>query len=113
MTKPLNLNARTHWAVKAKQVREVRQAAASLTLAAQVPPLQHISVELHYRPRDKRRRDPLNLVAMLKPIEDGIVDAGIIPDDTPEYLTPVMPMIDMPNKDAAIYFIIKEQDGQV
>lgn len=108
LTKPLSLNAREHWRVKAKRVSEVRQLTATLTRNANVPALKHISVELHYVPRDKRRRDPLNLVATLKPIEDGIVDAGVIPDDTPNYLTSVMPVIDEPNhKTPTIYFIIK------
>ena len=108
MTKPLSLNGREHWRVKALRVKEVRNAAALLTRAAAVPALQHISVELHYTPRDKRRRDPLNLVATLKPIEDGIVDAGVIPDDIPTYLTSVMPIIDAPSKTPRLYFVIRE-----
>lgn len=112
MTKPLSLNGREHWRVKAKRVSEVRQMSALLTRAKNIPPLEHITVELHYRPRDKRRRDPLNLVATLKPIEDGIVDAGIIKDDNPKYLTSVMPIIDEPNKTPAIYFIIREWNNR-
>lgn len=111
MTRPLSLNSREHWRVKAKRVSEVRQATALLTRSAHVPPLKHISVEMHYQPRDKRRRDPLNLVATLKAVEDGIVDAGVIPDDNPNYLTPVMPIIDAPSSTPAIYFIIKELDA--
>lgn len=110
-TKPLSLNGREHWRVKAKRVSEVRKATALLTRSANVPALNRISVELHYAPRDKRRRDPLNLVATLKPIEDGIVDAGVIPDDTPRYLTSVMPIIDEPTREAIhIYFIIRDID---
>lgn len=95
-------------------VKEVRTVTAYLVAQAQVPTLSHISVELHYVPRDKRRRDPLNLVATLKPIEDGIVDAGVIPDDTPTYLTPVMPVIHEPNsKSPRIYFVIREHDAEL
>ncbi len=110
MSRPLNLNHREHWAVKAKRVREVRELARRLAIAEGVPPLRKISVELHYCPRDKRRRDPLNLVAMLKPIEDGLVDAKIIPDDNPEYLEPLMPKIDAHNTQTSkrLYFVIRE-----
>jgi len=75
-----------------------------------VPPLTKITVELHYCPRDKRRRDPLNLVALLKPIEDGLVDAKVIPDDNPLYLEPMMPKIDEPDVKSTkrIYFYIRE-----
>lgn len=83
---------------------------ALLARKAKVPSLKRISVELHYCPRDKRRRDPLNLVALLKPIEDGLVDAGVIPDDNPVYLEPLMPKIDVPDAQTTkrIYFIIYE-----
>ena len=51
-----------------------------------------------YRPRDKRRRDPSNLIATQKPILDGLVDAGLVPDDTPEYVNELMPKIVPPVK---------------
>ena len=110
LTKPLNLNHREHWAVKAKKVKQVREWTALLARHAKVPPLRKITVELHYCPRDKRRRDPLNLVALLKPIEDGLVDAKVIPDDNPLYLEPMMPKIDEPDVKCTkrIYFYIRE-----
>lgn len=107
ISRPLSLNGREHWRVKAKRVAEVRQAAAVATRQANVPQLEHISVVLHYVPRDKRRRDPLNLVATLKPIEDGIVDAGVIPDDNPVYLTSCIPIVDAPSKTPRLFFEIQ------
>ena len=74
-------------------------------------PLAKVQIELHYIPRDKRRRDPLNLVATLKAVEDGIVDAGIIPDDTPEFSVPTMPVIDPPDsseRTSRLYVLIRE-----
>jgi crossover junction endodeoxyribonuclease RusA len=65
-------------------------------------------VTLIYAPRDKRRRDPLNLVASLKACEDGIVDAGVIPDDTPVYIESQMPLIDLPaGKDAHLALLVE------
>ncbi len=88
---PLSLNDRTHWAAKARTTREVRLQAA--WACAGLPPADHITVELVYIPRAAGRRDSDNLVATLKPLCDGIVDAGIVPDDTPVHMTKVMPRI--------------------
>lgn len=97
MTAPLSLNHRQHHLVKAKKVAEVRGWAQQVTQAARVPAMRKCRVTLVYEPRDKRRRDPLNLVATLKPVQDGIVDAGVVPDDTPEYMESPMPIIDAPS----------------
>lgn len=43
--------------------------------------------------KDKRRRDPHNYFATVKPIVDGLVDAGLWPDDTPEWVTTVEPTL--------------------
>ena len=37
------------------------------------------------------RRDPHNYVATVKPIIDGLVKAGVWPDDTPEFVTVAEP----------------------
>lgn len=92
-TRPLSLNQRAnHWA-KAAEVRTWRQATAWLARQQRIPPLGRISAQLLYTPADDRRRDPLNLVASLKAIEDGLVDAKVIVDDSSRYHTSVMPVI--------------------
>ena len=35
---------------------------------------------------DRRRRDPHNYMATVKPIVDGLVDAGVLPDDDAKHL---------------------------
>lgn len=100
MTAPLSLNGRQHHMVKHRAVAQVRRDAALLARAAKIPPLPRIALELHYCPRSRRRRDELNLVATLKPFEDGIVDAGVIPDDTREWSEPTMPVLDPPDGSA-------------
>ena len=57
ITKPLSLNDREHWAVKAKRTREVREHVAHVARAAGIPQLNRPRVTLHYSPRDKRRRE--------------------------------------------------------
>ena len=103
---PLSLNDRMHWRKKAGITKKVR--AGVFLDAESIPVLGWATVELHYVPRDRRRRDRDNLVATLKPCMDGLVDAGVIPDDTPEYLTWTV-HIDPPNRaDPHLYLLVKE-----
>lgn len=109
-TAPISLNGRGHWQTRARQIAHIRRGSLLVIRAARVPALPRISVELHYAPRDRRRRDPLNLVATLKPLEDAIVDAGVVPDDTPAFVLPTMPVIDPPTgaSRGALYVVIRE-----
>ena len=88
-----NLNDRDHWAVKASKVKQWRDAAHVLARQARIPACARIRVELHYVPRTNQRRDPDNLVAAYKPLCDGLVDAGIVPDDTAQWVERVFPII--------------------
>ena len=94
-SRPLSLNDTGPWRVKARRIRECVDATILLTRASHIRgKVKRISVQLTYTPRDNRRRDPLNLVATLKAVEDGIVRAGgVVPDDNPRYVTSVMPRI--------------------
>lgn len=93
LTAPISLNDRDHWAVKARKTRMVREAIHLSAKAMKVPNVEHIHAVLEYYPRDRRRRDPDNLWATAKPAVDGLVDAGVIPDDTAEYVTRHSPVI--------------------
>ena len=42
---------------------------------------------------DRRRRDPANLFATVKPVVDGLVDGAVWPDDTPEFVTTLEPRL--------------------
>ena len=93
-TPPLTLNQRLPWRIKARVTAEVRTAAFALAKHAKVPKnCSRVRVTLIYRPKDQRRRDAINLVSTLKAVEDGLVDARVVADDTPEYIDPVMPQI--------------------
>ena len=108
---PLNLNQRMHWAQKAKITKAIRDEVATKArpLADQFTG-QHIAIRLHWMPRDNRRRDPSNCIATQKPAIDGLVDAGIMPDDTPEYIAELMPKIHRrePGQPAACWLEIRE-----
>lgn len=109
-TPPLSLNGQrgNHYA-RSRTTKAVRAIAAFKAREAKVPALDRCSIELHYAPRDRRRRDALNLVATLKPIEDGIVDAGCVPDDTEQYVLPTVPVLDDPTGTVGrLYVLIRE-----
>lgn len=110
-TKPLSLNgSRPNYHVKARGIRTMRTYAHRLAEQAKIPPLGRAIIELHYTPRFRGRRDPFNLIATLKPCEDGIVDAGVLPDDTPEFSVPTVPVIDEPSGLATsrLYIVVRE-----
>lgn len=90
---PLNMNQRLHWSKKARLTKNVRSSTFFLARSQRIPACEHIHVQLHYVPRDNRRRDPSNLIATQKPAIDGLVQAGVVPDDTPAYVTEAMPKI--------------------
>lgn len=105
---PLTLNQRMHWQVKRKITQAIRAHVAHELHAVMFQPVAHVRAELHYVPRDKRHRDADNLVLTSKPCIDGIVDAGLVPDDTPDYVTHLMPVIDAPNRDnPRLYILIR------
>lgn len=102
---PLSLNDRSHWTVRNRKTRAVRSQIFYLLRSrthAREPlaPGHRLRVELHYQPRDNRRRDTDNLVATLKPIcdalttpEPGQIGVGLVPDDTPQYMVKPEPRI--------------------
>ena len=86
---------------RARTVRETRAVAMQLAAAARLPRgLDHVTVQLHYRPRDNRRRDTDNLIATLKPLADGLAAGtakhpgyGLVPDDIPRHMAKPEPII--------------------
>lgn len=94
---PLSLNQRGHWAKTDKHREALRHEAKTRARSLGVPTGQtHITTRLHYRAPDRRRRDEDNLILTAKPLWDGLVDAGVVPDDTSEYMTKLMPKIHPP-----------------
>jgi hypothetical protein len=83
----LNANRRQHWAVKARITRDLRQVAFVCARRDRVPPLKRAHIIAEYRPPNRRRRDVHNLMLSAKACVDGLVDAGVLPDDSDEYLT--------------------------
>lgn len=82
-------------------VRDIQYEIHTLAKAHKLPRnIKHVAVTLHYAPRDNRRRDVDNLNATAKPIYDALAGGskripgyGMVPDDTPELMTKLMPVI--------------------
>jgi hypothetical protein len=81
----INANHRSHWAAKAARTRTWRWTAC--IKARGLKPVEgkaHIVITISFT--DRRRRDVGNLQPTAKAIVDGIVDAGVLPDDSDRYL---------------------------
>lgn len=107
----INANDRDHWAAKARKVKALRHAAHIMARAEKIPALTHATVALTYIPPRAGRRDVDNLVPSLKALCDGLVDAGIVPDDTPDYMTKHMPTIGTPDAKSLHRFVLEVSDG--
>ncbi|MPZ66192.1 MAG: hypothetical protein GEU83_11985 [Pseudonocardiaceae bacterium] len=108
---PLSLNDRHDRWTHAKIVDSIRLAAGWLAKAARLGRYTHVTVTLHYRPRDGRRRDADNLVATLKPLCDGLVDAGLVTDDDPVRMSKRMPEIHPPSPKPLMWLEIETSEG--
>lgn len=66
--------------------KEWRAVYAGLCLVQKVPALRQIRVEVRQICRDRRRGDVGAIMPAAKAAIDGLTDAGVIPNDTDEYL---------------------------
>ena len=81
-------NERTwHWSKRASRTKETRERFGWLCLVEKVPKLEYVSVDIV--PMVKNRgslADPAAHYPSAKAAIDGIVDSGVIPDDSGEYI---------------------------
>jgi crossover junction endodeoxyribonuclease RusA len=108
----LSLNDRGSWRASAGTIASIRRTANLLTRAAGVPTLDHVTVQLIWTVPDRRRRDEENPVSTLKPWCDGMVDAGVVPDDTPDLMTKPMPIIEYVKGQTGVRFVITSGESE-
>ena len=77
---------------------QVRESAVWLVKQAGIPACARVRVRLVWMVSDKRRRDPSNVMPTQKAVVDGLVDAGVVPDDTPEFVVEDMPVLALVEK---------------
>ncbi len=93
---PLSKNYRLHWREAATRARIIRRAASFLARSSRIPKLERCSVQFIWVvARPDRKRDADNIVDTLKPFCDGLVDAGVVPDDTPDFMAKPEPIIEV------------------
>jgi crossover junction endodeoxyribonuclease RusA len=88
--RPFTINAerRMHHMERARHVREWRTKSASLAKVKGIPALT--AVHIHAHPHLKGRlQDADACHPSVKAVIDGLVDAGVIPDDDPRYVRAV------------------------
>ena len=79
---PTGQNSRLHWRAKSAKTRAARQATCEVVADAingESWPAADFAFRIFYP--DLRARDMLNTIEGMKADIDGIVDAGLIPDD--------------------------------
>ena len=103
---PLSLNDRMHWAQKNKITKQLRM--IGRTKSRMIPDLPRCRVELIWYVNTRHRRDVDNAYATLKPLADGLVDAEIVPDDTPEWMEKLVRIEYRPGQDAGMVLRVTE-----
>jgi crossover junction endodeoxyribonuclease RusA len=109
---PLSLNHRRNWRESAGLTRSIRQTVHVLAVQARIGRHGRVRVTLHYRPRDQRVRDIENPTPTLKACCDGIVDAGIVADDSPQFMVKDMPVIHPAARPARLWLIVAPIDAE-
>lgn len=82
----LTSNQRPSWQVRARKTRYLRGLACDLARARRVPAMRRAQITAWVAWPDRRRRDVHNLMPTLKALVDGLVDAGVLPDDSDRHL---------------------------
>lgn len=83
----LNANQRYGWHQKARYTKQIRTITWARAHAHRSRAMPAADCTVHIYWHDKRRRDEHNYYPTLKAAIDGVVDAGLIPDDSTKYLT--------------------------
>lgn len=82
----LTANQRMHWRAKARRSAWLRQAAGIRALQIGGTFLTPVRCEISVAWPNARRRDVHNLMPTIKPVIDGAVDAGLLQDDSDQWL---------------------------
>lgn len=75
-----------HWTDRAELTKEWRQAFWGLAKEQRIPALTSIGIFVQQVCRNRKRPDPGACYPAVKAAIDGLVDAGVIPDDGPDYV---------------------------
>ena len=85
-----------------KQRKEAKRAMEEL----QIDKWEKAELQAKFFFKTQRRRDALNYMSMLKGAIDGVVDAGLLVDDSYDYLTPLPPIFEIDKKNPRVELIL-------
>lgn len=88
-SKLITANDKMHWAARSRLTKQLRQWGYLLGREGEGVArlgLTHARVEMEFAYPDRRRRDRSNLAPTVKAIMDGLIDAGLLPDDADRFL---------------------------
>lgn len=88
-SKLLSANDKMHWAARSRLTKQLRQWGYLLGREGEGVArlgLTHARVEVEFAYPDRRRRDRSNLAPTVKALMDGLIDAGLLPDDADRFL---------------------------
>jgi crossover junction endodeoxyribonuclease RusA len=100
------MNDRDHWAVQRRRTRLWRQTAHTAALqlgrspAARARPPCTVTITIPVRAA--RTRDPHNWAPTMKAVIDGLVDAGVWPDDNAAWVTTTEPVLSTTSSDVVV-----------
>ena len=85
----LSPNRRLHFMQLYRAKKDAKDEAMALVLEHGAPtePIQKAHITITWVAKDKRRRDPDNLFASMKPYIDGLVEGGLIVDDSAAHVS--------------------------
>lgn len=109
---PLMDNARMHWAAKARVTAELRMCGWALARTANLPHLGRAQIMLGWQPEARRRRDVFGPTPTLKPLVDGIVDAGVLDDDDVSRCLLAVQIEDQPVKPGRLWLRVTDLSDQ-
>jgi len=79
-------NQRLFWRVRSDRTKAWRSLACARAKEMGLPPMEQARIVAEFRFSDKRRRDPANWYPTVKACVDGLVDAGMFPDDNAHHV---------------------------
>ncbi|MFE0059951.1 hypothetical protein [Streptomyces sp. NPDC059003] len=95
----LSSNQRLHYMAEYRLKKRLRHEAMATARAERLPTLDRAVVYYVLHPRPiKRKRDPGNWAPTAKAYVDGLVDAGLLPDDNSDHLLGPYPEMGPPVK---------------
>lgn len=83
----MTANQRLHWAQKAAITRTPRDTGRINARFQNLPAMERAHLTVYVSWQNARRRDVSNIAPTIKALVDGIVEAGILPDDDDLHLT--------------------------